>query len=260
MNEIKEKIEKILASTNVGQPSDYPLENEMIEEYDEFEYEELYSDIYVLVKNIDDFYGQNANQKAAMLVESFLLETMVLLKKDPENIVVESGEFYVKSTGFTPDGDVLMNLFEDTVMINTMLDLYNQALADNDFPRMEVGIGLATFVSEEFEEENNHECDCKDDEECKCKEDEECDCKDDEECECNHNHEEDDFDYGIDFNNTAAALAEMANSEELDPIVLNNIAYDLLSEIDETFFENHLEAFLLDDDVVIYHGNIVSEE
>ena len=41
---------------------------------------------------------------------------------------------------------------------------------------------------------------------------------------------------------------------------MNDVCYDLLSEYERDFFENHLESFTLEDDMVIYHGNIVSEE
>jgi hypothetical protein len=264
VKEILDKIQTILSS-NAEDFSEPFVEDEMVEAYDEFEMEELYTDIYVLVRNIDEFYGENASPKAALLLESFLLESMVLLKKDPENIVVESGEFYVKATSFTPDGEVVLSVFEDVVLINSMIEYYNDALANNEFPQMEIGIGFATFVKEDLLEEDE-ECDT-DDESCSCHNHDEteehtCHCSDDEECECGHDHynDEEDEDYGIDFNNTALQLAELANSDDLDPIVINDLAYDMLVEVDQTFFESHLEAVSLEDDFVVYHGNIVVEE
>jgi len=245
VKDIIEKINQILSSESYEQPL-VASEDEMVESYEELEFDEFYSDIYILVRNIDEFYGVSSDQKAAELLESFLLETMILLKKNPENIVVESGEFYVKATSFTPDGEVLMSVFEDAVIINTMIGDYNDALAQNEFPRMDIGIGIASFVKEELEEEE-HVCECGDD-------DEECSCGHD------HHHEEDEFDYGIDFNNTASQLSEIAGAGELDPIVINDFAFELLSAVHSDFFNSHLEQVELDDEITVYHGNIISEE
>ncbi len=243
---IHEKIELILQSNDeFTETIDSNLE--FVEVDDQFEVDELYTDIFVLVKNIEDFYSEDAKYKAALLLESFLLESMILMKKNPENIVVESGEFYCKATSFTPTGDEVLSIFEDAVSMNTMIDEYNQALSENGFPVMEVGIGIASFVKTEFEHEEEDECDC--------------DHEDGESCSCGHDHEEDDeYDYGIDYDNTASTLAEIANNGEFDPICLNNIAYELLSTVDEAFFNEHLEEVEFDDDFVIFHGNIVSEE
>lgn len=244
MKDIIEKINQILSSETSEQPLS-AQDDEIVESYEEFEFDEFYSDIYILIRNIDEFYGVNSSQKAAELLESFLLETMILLKKNPENIVVESGEFYVKATSFTPDGEVLMSVFEDAVIINTMVEHYNEALAQNEYPRMDIGIGIAAFVKEELETED-HECECEDDEECACGHD--------------HHHEEDEYDYGIDFDNTASQLSEIAGTGELDPIVINDFAFELLSEVHQEFFISHLEPVELEDEITIYHGNIVSEE
>lgn len=239
MKEIIEKINHILSTDSFEEPL-VLNEEEMVETYEEFEFNEFYSDIYIQIRNIDEFYGLNANQKSAELLESFLLETMVLLKKNPENIVVESGEYYVKATSFTPDGEILISVFEDAVIINTMIGHYNEALSENDFPRMDVGIGLASFIKEDFDEE--HECDCEDGEECDC------------------NHEDVDFEYGIDFNNTASQLSEIAGTNGLDPIVLNDFAYGMLIDVSQEFFESHLQETQLEDEITVYHGNIISED
>ncbi|MCK7479144.1 MAG: hypothetical protein M0C28_18565 [Candidatus Moduliflexus flocculans] len=98
-----------------------------------------------MVKNVDAFYGPRSEPKAARLLESFILESLVICKSDPEVMLVESGDDYVKATAFTPDGESGVELFDDAVDINTMLETYNLALADNGFPQIEAGIGLAAF-------------------------------------------------------------------------------------------------------------------
>lgn len=240
MNEIKQKIIQILASVQEPDISEATPQEELIETYDEYEYEELYSELYILIRNIEDFYGDHSNPKAALLVESFLLEAMVLLKKDPEVIVVESGDFFVKSTSFTPDGEGVMHLFENVVIINSMIELYNQALSENTLEVMDIGIGMVTFPKEEFEHDHDH---------------------DHENCDGHCLTEESEYDYGIDLNNTAMKLALMANSDELDPIVINDMAYELLQDVDPNFFTEHLQKFVVESgELVVYHGNIVTEE
>lgn len=252
VKEIQDKINAILSSSE----EEFILEDEsFIEVNEDFEVEELYTDIYVLIKNIDDFYGGDASYKAALLMESFLLETMVLLKKNPEVVIVESGDFFAKATAFSPSGEEVFSVFEDAVIINSMLEVYNQSLSENSFPQMEVGIGVATFVKEELEHEHDHDHDI-----------DECDCdhEEGETCSCGHDHhhenEDDEFDYGIDFDNTASMLAELGNNGEFDPIVVNDIAYGLLVSIEEEFFQNHLEEVELEEGYSVFHGNIVREE
>lgn len=249
VKEIQEKINAILSSTE----EDFLLEDEsFVEVSEDFEVEELYTDIYVLIKNIDEYYGGEATYKAALLMESFLLETMVLLKKNPEVVLVESGDFFVKATAFSPTGEEVFSIFEDAVMINSMAEIYNQALSENGFPQMEVGIGVATFVKEQLEHEHDHfedECDC--------------DHEEGETCSCGHDHhhdDEDEFEYGIDFDNTASMLAELGNNGEFDPIVINDIAYGLLVSVEEEFFQEHLDEVELEEGFSVFHGNIVKEE
>jgi len=255
VKEIKDKINAILSSTD----EEMFLEDEsFVEVSEDFEVEELYTDIYVLIKNIDEYYGGDASYKAALLLESFLLETMVLLKKNPEVVIVESGDFFAKATAFSPTGEEVFSVFEDAVIINSMLEVYNQALSENGFPQMEVGIGVATFVKEELEHNHNHDHDV-----CEC-ESGECDCDNEEGegCSCGHDHhdEEDELEYGIDFDNTASMLAELGNNGEFDPIVVNDIAYGLLVSVEEEFFEEHLDEVELEEGYSVYHGNIVREE
>jgi len=253
VKEIKDKINAILSSTE----AEMFLEDEgLVEVGEDFEVEELYTDIYVLIKNIDEYYGGDASYKAALLLESFLLETMVLLKKNPEVVIVESGDFFAKATAFSPTGEEVFSVFEDAVIINSMLEVYNQALSENGFPQMEVGIGVATFVKEELEHDHDHEV-------CEC-ESGECDCdnEDGEGCTCGHDHlhnEEDELEYGIDFDNTASMLSELGNNGEFDPIVVNDIAYGLLVSVEEEFFEEHLDEVELEEGYSVYHGNIVRE-
>ncbi len=234
MKDIRQKIAEILGREEDLSEFDPASADDMVETYDEYEYEELYSDLYVMVKNIDDFYGTHSHPKAASLLESFLLEAMVLLKEDPEVIVVESGDFFVRSTSYTPDAEAVMHLFENVVMINSMAELYNQALQDVELEPMAIGIGLVTFprevINEEFEEERQPGSDIE-------------------------------FDYGIDFNNTAMKLAIIANSEEIEPIIVNDMAYDMLIDIDKAFFETNLaKDFLEDEELTVYHGNIVTDD
>lgn len=247
MKEFLNKIHQIL----VEEIDEFPVPTDDLEVLDsdeEVEFDEYYTDHYVLVRNLDAFYGPDKSVKAAMLLESFLLESMIHLKKNPENIVVESGEFYVKATAFTPDGDVLLSVFEDAVVVNTMAEYYNQALVENGYPRMDIGIGFATFVKQELDE-HDHDHDHEEGHVC-----------DDETCSCHHDHEDNELEYGIDFANTASQLASIAGQDGLEPIMLNELAYEMLLEVEHDFFEAHLEGITLEDDTVVYHGNIVSED
>ncbi len=236
MREIKKKIAEILMSTEETFPTEPTTENEMIETFDEYEFEEIYTDIYVSIRNMEDFYGDDSRPKAALLLESFLLESMVLLKKDPEVIVVESGDYFLKSTSFTPDGEGVLHAFENVVLINSMLELYNLALTELEYAHIDAGIGMVAFPKEEIS----------------C-------CQGDEECTCLEQDEEDD--YGIDFHNTALKLSMHANTEEIEPIVVNDMAYEMLQEVDQPFFSSNLQRVSeLVEDLVVYHGNIVTEE
>ncbi len=235
MKEIKKKIAEILMSTEEVTQTEPTSDNEMIETFDEYEFEEIYTDIYLSIRNMEDFYGDDSRPKAALLLESFLLESMVLLKKDPEVIVVESGDYFLKSTSFTPDGEGVLHAFENVVLINSMLELYNLALTELEYAHIDAGIGMVAFPREELS--------C-------CQGDEECDCQDCEE-----------EDYGIDFHNTALKLSMHANTDEIEPIVVNDMAYEMLQEVDQLFFSTNLERVLeLVEDLVVYHGNIVTED
>lgn len=234
VNDIRAKIAEILnKEEDLGEFSANAKED-LIETYDEYDYEELYTDIYVMVKNIEDFYGDHSHPKAAALLESFLLETMVLLKEDPEVIVVESGDFFCRSTSYTPDSEAVMHLFENVVWINSMAELYNQALIDVELTPMDLGIGVVTFpreaISPELEENRQPGSDIE-------------------------------FDYGIDFQNTAMKLAIIANTEGRESIIVNDMAYDFLLEVDKAFFEANLDKdYLKDEEMTVFHGNIVTDD
>jgi hypothetical protein len=234
MQEIRKKIAEILLSEEDVLPDETAPE-EMVEAYDGYEYEELYSDLYVIIRNMEDYYGTHSRPKAALLLESFLLESMVLLKKDPEVILVESGDYFVKATSYTPDGEGVLRLFENVVLINSMAELYNQALVEYDLPAMEYGIGLATIPAEaEPETESTEPLTFAD---------------------------QDELTLLSDPSGTAFKFASMANTDEYEPIIINDMAYELLLEIDQPFFEENLvKAMLEEEDMVIYHGNIISDE
>jgi len=188
-----------------------------------------------MVHNIDDFYGVQSHPKAALLLESFLLESLVLLKRNPEVVVVESGDDYVRATSFTPDGEAVVHLFEDVVLMNTMLELYNQALMGSGLETIDIGIGMATFPRMSPPETDYVM-------------DDRLDASLDEE-------------WGIDFNNTAMRLALIANSEAFDVIIINDMAYDMMEDVDKEFFTSHLEASVIaEEEMTIYHGNIVANE
>jgi hypothetical protein len=234
MSDIRKKINEILLA-DVDQATSTPASATMVETFAEYDYEELYTDIFVMVHNIDDFYGDQSHPKAALLLESFLLESLVLLKRDPEVVVVESGDDYVRATSFTPDGEAVVHLFEDVVLMNTMLELYNQALMGSGLETIDIGIGMATFPRM-TPPESDFGVDDRDDAPL-------------------------DEEWGIDFNNTAMRLALIANSEAFDVIIINDMAYDMMEDVDKEFFTSHLEASVIaEEEMTIYHGNIVANE
>jgi hypothetical protein len=234
MNDIRAKIATILSQEDDLTEITPSTADDLIETYDEYDYEELYTDLYVMIKNIEDFYGDNSHPKAAALLESFLLETLILLKEDPEVIVVESGDFFCRSTSYTPDGEAVMHLFENVVWINSIAELYNQALVEVGLIPMQIGIGVVTFPREAISEELEGE---------------------------RHPGSDIEFDYGVDFNNTAMRLAIIANTKDQEPIVVNDMAYDMLLEIDKNFFEENLEkAYLKEEEMTVFHGNIVTDD
>lgn len=272
MKEILTKIQTILETPAIETPDRSPspeaIDSEMAQEYGE-----LYTDLYVLVRNIDDFFGEGTDPKALDLVDSFLLESLILLKKNHDIIRVESGDDYVKATAYTPDADTAGYLFDSAVQINTMLELYNKALAENSMIRMETGIGLATFpghseLEEEAGEHEGHECHCEEGHECHCEEGQECTCGDEcecgeEGCDCGHGLSALEFAYATDFANTAMELASIANRDELDPIVINESLYSLMtdSETLKDFLDRNLEKVIFEgEDFSVFHGNIVSDE
>jgi hypothetical protein len=255
MKEILKKIQAVLESPS-EETNDYPFTPEMFDPKLDEEYGELYTDLYVLVRNIDDFFGEGSKPKALDLVDSFVLEAMIELKKNPDVIRVESGDDYVKATAYTPDGETAGFLFDSAVQINTMLEIYNKTLAENDMIRIEAGIGLATFSGNSDLAEEACHCD-EEGHECTCGED-------DDECHCADNPLSSlEFAYATDFNNTALDLATMANSDELDPLVINETMYSLMSDSEQLkdFLDRNLEKVVFEgEDFSVFHGNIVSDE
>lgn len=231
MLEIRKKIAEILLSEDESFPSDQYVAEEMVEASDHFDYEELYSDLYVTIRNMEDFYGDKSQPKAALLLESFLLEAMILLKKDPEVFLVESGDYYVKGSGYTPDGEAVLRLFENVVIINSMAELYNQGLTEYGLPAMEFGIGIATYPEMETDETDLMNVEP-------------------------HEHDETNDPHEI-----AYQLASFGNTELFEPIIVNELAYEMLQDVDRPFFEaNLVKAEIKELDIVIYHGNIVTDD
>jgi hypothetical protein len=286
MHEIKARIQEILDSMN-----ELDLENEIVEEQnldESDDYPETYADIYVAIHNADGYYLLGSSPLGNRLINGFLLEATTLLRGDIDTIYVESGIDFVKATLACPDPETASYLLEDAAQINTILDLYNDALEQNGLPRMEVGIAVSLFEPEQEDEDSEYcegdDCDDEDDEECACGEDcqcgdececgEECDCSDEcqcgEECDCGHEHGHhhhpealDAFEYPVDYDNTAYNLAQFAGSESIDPIILSEAFYQFVSEVEEDlpYLATAFEEIEIEDlDVYAYHGNLTIEE
>jgi len=266
MKEIVKKIQTILETPSDDTPV-HGFSADWATDHADADFGELYTDVYVLVRNIDDFFGEGSKPKALDLVDSFIMESMIQLKQNPDVIRVESGDDYVKATAYTPDGETAGFLFDNAVKINTMLEIYNKTLAENDMIRIEAGIGMATFPGNADLEEETCECgedECSCGEEghvCTCGKEDGCDC--DDECQHGHGLSNLEFAYATDFDNTALDLATIANSEELDPLVLNEAAYSLMSDSEQLkeFMDRNLEKVVFEgEDFSVFHGNIVSDE
>ncbi len=237
MKDIRDRIRSILMEGPTREYKELPKEAERYEAADDFETEDVYGDLYLLVRNVDDFYGPRSEPKAARLLESFLLESLVVVKSDPEVLFVESGDDYVKATAFAPDGETAVELFDDAVEINTMLELYNDALAENGFPQIEAGIGLAAFQDEQGETYPDAENVTIGGEEA--------------------------YEYAYDSRQLALRLAEFANNGEFDPIVMDEAYYGILADIDEEkkFLDENMQKIVFEgEDFAVFHGNIIVEE
>lgn len=240
MKDIKAKIRRILMDEPAREYKETPREaDRYVPADDDFEENEFYADLYLFVRNIDDFYGLQSEPKAARLLESFLLESLVVVKRDSEVMFVESGDDYVKATAFTPDGDSAVELFDDAVDINTMLEAYNEALAEHGYPQIEAGIGLAAFQDTVADDE------LPDPEDVRIGE------------------PQSGYDVAYDARELALRLAELANNGEFDPIVMDETFYGVLADIDEEkrfLDENMRRVDFEGEDLAIYHGNIVADE
>jgi hypothetical protein len=273
MHEIKTKIDDILRAAAAEDWQDEIIESS--EDDAEAEYPEQYVDVYVAIHNADGFYQLGSSPVANRLLNSFLLETTTLLRANLDTIYLESGIDFVKATVACPDAEIASYLLEDAAKINTMFDLYNEALTKNKLPHLEVGIALNLYLSGEEADlvescegddcENDCDCDCEGkecdcdcdddcDNECDCGDecdcdDEECDCDDDEcdcdhdhdhdhECNCGHHHHDDEeFEYPVDYDNGAYNLAQFAGSDSIEAIILSESFYSLLNDlIDEMPF------------------------
>ncbi len=252
MEYIRNIIWEILESPTQNQPNK-PPRVEMTESFNDTEYDDIFTDLYLSIRNIEAFYHPEMDEKASLLLESFILESMIVLKENPEVSWVTSGPNYVKATAFTPDSETASYLLENAIAINTMLGLYNDALAENGMPQIDGGIGLYSFQSELA----SHECGCEGcgDEGCEC---DECG---DEGCGCDHEEET-----GLDIHNEnpfAELLANEANSDTYDPMILNEGFYGLVSDFlsDKVMLDEHFKKTTIELlDLVIYHGNVVIEE
>ena len=263
MEDIRSIIWEILESPSEDRKTT-PPKIEMVEEFGDVDYDDIFTDLYVTVKNLHEFYNLEVDFKATQLLESFLLETLILLKQNPEVTLVTSSPSHVKATAFTPEGESAAFVFDDAVSINSMLEIYNDALAQNNLPQIEAGIGVSSYQSLRDEHGcccgNDSECECGNDSDCDCdSEDHECDCEE-HECSCGH-HDSDDFIEDID--NLAEKLALIANTDDFDPIVMNEGFYGLISDLEEekTFIDSNFQKVIIEaDDLTIFHGNIVLEE
>jgi hypothetical protein len=283
MHEIKTKIDDILRAAAAEDWQDEIVE--VGEDAGETEYPEQYVDVYVAIHNADGFYQLGSSPVANRLLNSFLLETTTLLRANLDTIYLESGIDFVKATVACPDAEIASYLLEDAAKINTMFDLYNEALTKNELPHLEVGIALNLYLSGEEADtveccegddcDSDCDCDCEDDDcdcdcddECECGDDHECDCDDehhhDHECGCGHHHHDDDeFEYPVDYENGAYNLAQFAGSDTIEPIILSESFYSLVNDlIDEmpflptAFEEIEIEAL----DQIAYHGSLTAEE
>lgn len=274
MHEIKARIQQIVDSMD-----ELELENELVEDTnldDLDEYPETYADVYVAIHNADGYYLLGSSPLGNRLINGFLQEATTLLRGDIDTIYLESGIDFVKATMSCPDPETASYLLEDAAQINTILDLYNEALEEHGLPRMEVGIALSLFepihddddseycVGDDCEDEEDDACDCGEE----CEGDAECHCG--EACDCGHDHhhhphddEDDEFEYPVDYDNTAYNLAQFAGTESIDPIILSEEFHRLLSELGEElpYLQTAFEEIELEElDVYAYHGNLTAEE
>jgi len=252
MEDIRSIIWEILESPSEDRKTT-PPKIEMVEEFGDVDYDDIFTDLFVSVKNLHDFYNAEVDYKATQLLESFLLETLVLLKQNPEVTLVTSSPSHVKATAFTPEGESAAYMFDDAVSINSMLEIYNDALAQNNLPQIEAGIGVSSYQSLQ----EDHQCCCGNEGE--CEEESECDCGEGE-CGC-HSDESDEFIEDVD--NLAEKLSEIANTFDFDPIVMNEGFYGLISDLEEekTFIDSNFQKVIIEsNNITVFHGNIVLEE
>ncbi|MFA5006133.1 MAG: hypothetical protein WC509_01505 [Candidatus Izemoplasmatales bacterium] len=239
MRDILTKIRSILAEDEPRYSQEPSRRADTYFPDDDFEPSEFYADLYLLVKNVDDFYGPNSEPKAARLLESFILESLVVCKSDPEVMLVESGDDYVKATAYTPDGDSAVELFDDAVDINTMLETYNLALAEHGYPQIEAGIGLAAF-QETIADDELPDPDA-----------------------VTIGEPQSGYDVAYDGRELALRLAERANDGQFDPLVMDETFYGILADLeDEKRFldENMRRVEFEGEELAVYHGNIVATE
>ncbi|MDP3130755.1 MAG: hypothetical protein Q8N15_05470 [Bacillota bacterium] len=239
MKDTKSKIRLILAEDPIREYHETSREADRYMPVDDFEPSEFYADLYLLVKNVDAFYGPRSEPKAARLLESFILESLVVCKNDPEVMLVESGDDYVKATAFTPDGESGVELFDDAVDINSMLETYNLALAENGYPQIEAGIGLAAFQERVADDELPDPDDVA------------------------IGEPQSGYDVAYDGRELAIRLAELANGGEFDPIVMDETFYGILADLDDEkrfLDENMRKVDFEGEDFAVYHGNIVLDE
>lgn len=227
-----------------------------------------YTDIFVNVQNGESFYELGSHPLANRLLNSFLLEATSLLRKSLDTVYVESGIDYIKATLATPSSEVASYIFEDVVLIHTMVDEYNQALAEQDCPLFDVSISCALYEDLDGHEEDEEECECDHVHECDCEHDHDCNCEHEAGCDCEHDHDyehhhhhHEGFSYPVDALNQAQELIFLQAEYQLEPLLFNEAFYELLAlEKDELpYLQDALEKFVVEDDFVIYHGNIIEE-